>query len=245
SPAYASSFLLNDHTGDLPVHRLVGGNAWVPDVIRQAYPNLGLDPHLQATRDWALDLLQHHSATATVGVPARVRPGSPLAGSVTVTNLTGHKLPTGYPEGRRMWLHVQARDGASTLLWESGAYDPATGVLTRDAQVKVYESKQGMWNPVTSSCETDAAGSELFHFVLNDCVALDNRIPPKGFTGGADPQTNPVGSSTRRRPPAPACWSTGTSPRTASRLPRRPRPRSPSPHPALPDHQQGVRRLPA
>ncbi len=193
SPAYASSFLLNDHTGDLPVHRFVGGNAWIPDVLRQAYPNLGLGPNLQTTRDWALDLLQHHAATVTVSAPAAVRPGSSLAASVTVTNLTGHKLPTGYPEGRRMWLQVEARDGAGTLVWASGAYDPATGVLTRDAQAKVYESKQGVWNPATSSCETENAGIDHFHFVLNDCVALDNRIPPKGFTGGGDLQTHPVG----------------------------------------------------
>ena len=50
-----------------------------------------------------------------------------------------------------------------------------------------------MWNPATSSCETESAGNQLFHFVLNDCVALDNRIPPKGITGGDDLQTHPVG----------------------------------------------------
>src|SRR5262249_52768649 len=104
-----------------------------------------------------------------------------------------HKLPTGYPEGRRTWLHVEARDATSTLVWESGAYDAATGVLTRDAQAKVYEAKQGVWNPGTATCVTASGGDELFHFAKNDCVALDNRIPPLGFTGGTDLQTNPVG----------------------------------------------------
>jgi hypothetical protein len=33
----------------------------------------------------------------------------------------------------------------------------------------------------------------MFHFVLNDCIALDNRIPPAGFTGGTDLQLRPVG----------------------------------------------------
>ena len=32
--------------------------------------------------------------------------------TVRVTNESGHKLPTGYPAGRRMWLHVRAFDGA-------------------------------------------------------------------------------------------------------------------------------------
>ncbi|UCE46654.1 MAG: hypothetical protein JSW47_13655 [Phycisphaerales bacterium] len=28
-----------------------------------------------------------------------------------VTNLTGHKLPSGYPEGRRMWVNVSTMPG--------------------------------------------------------------------------------------------------------------------------------------
>jgi len=191
SPAYASSFGINDHTGRLPVHQFVGGNAWVPDVLRQAYPALGLDASLMLTRDWARDQLQHRSAAIAIDAPARVAPGAILPVSVTVTNLTGHKLPTGYPEGRRMWLHVVARDASNALLWESGAYDPASGILVRDVQAKVYEAKQGVWDAGSATCVTEATGNELFHFVANDCMALDNRIPPQGFRG--DLQTNPVG----------------------------------------------------
>ena len=44
-----------------------------------------------------------------------------------MTNNTGHKLPTGYPEGRRMWLNLRAYDDDGELIYESGAYDPATG----------------------------------------------------------------------------------------------------------------------
>ena len=58
----------------------------------------------------------------------------------------------------------------------------------------MYEAKQGVWNAATGACETEDAGHELFHFVLNDCIALDNRILPKGFTGAGDLQTAPVGS---------------------------------------------------
>jgi hypothetical protein len=35
----------------------------------------------------------------------------------------------------------------------------------------------------------------MFHFVLNDCWHVDNRIPPKGFTGGGDLEVRPVGYS--------------------------------------------------
>jgi hypothetical protein len=192
-PAYASSFGINNHAGDLPIHQFAGGNAWVPAVLASAYPALGLGPSLLAARDFALDLLQQQSAEIEVAAAPAATPGGTLPISVRVTNLTGHKLPTGYPEGRRMWLHVAVRDATNAVVWESGAYDPGSAVLARDPQVKVYEAKQGVWDSGAGACVTESAGQELFHFAANDCVALDNRIPPKGFTGGTDPQTSPVG----------------------------------------------------
>ena len=36
--------------------------------------------------------------------------------TVKITNRTGHKLPTGYAEGRRMWLQVRAWNGADPAL---------------------------------------------------------------------------------------------------------------------------------
>lgn len=194
NPAYASSFQLNNHSGDMGIHTFAGGNAWVPEVIADEYPALGLGVVLANSAAAARAMLAS-AATVTVTPSGPVQPGTDLLADVVVTNLTGHKLPTGYPEGRRMWLHVEARDGNGALLFESGAYDSATGVLTRDAQAKVYEAKQGVWNAGTSTCETNDGTRDLFHFVQNNCVALDNRIPPKGFTGGANLETRVVGYS--------------------------------------------------
>jgi hypothetical protein len=196
-PAYACVDFANDHAGDLPAHEFAGGNAWVPEVLRQEYPMLGLSAALARTRDWALDMLQNRSAAIELLAPDSVDSGANVHVDVKVTNLTGHKLPTGYPEGRRMWINVQIRDGLGGLVWESGAYDPSNGILTRDSQVKVYEAKQGIWNLNGTNecdCENDS-GSEIFHFALNDCIKLDNRIPPKGFTGGSDPELMPRGTS--------------------------------------------------
>jgi hypothetical protein len=111
---------------------------------------------------------------------------------VTITNETGHKLPSGYPEGRRIWLNVKAYDINNDLVYESGAYDPATGVLTKDEDIKVYEIKPGL-SPALASALGLPAG-ESFHFVLNDTVYSDNRIPPRGFTnsGFETIQSQPV-----------------------------------------------------
>ena len=66
--------------------------------------------------------------------------------------------------------------------------------MSQDAQTRIYEVKQGIWNAATGTCETkDSQGREAFHFVLNDCVAKDNRIPPAGFRGGDSLELRPVG----------------------------------------------------
>ena len=63
--------------------------------------------------------------------------------TVTVTNETGHKLPSGYPEGRRIWLNVKAWDVGDSLVYESGHYDGSAGVLTHDADAKICEIGEG------------------------------------------------------------------------------------------------------
>lgn len=198
SPVYACLFEQNDRTGELPVHQFAGGNAWVPRVLRDEYPALASrEESYDATIAWALDMLQNRSAEVDLATPGFVPPAGELAVGVEVTNLTGHKLPTGYFEGRRMWIQVEVRDGAGGLVFESGAYDPVTGALADDPQLKVYHREAGIWDHHgTGECDTvDALGDPMFHFVLNDCVAVDNRIPPAGFTGGADPEVRPVGYS--------------------------------------------------
>ncbi len=175
-------------SNDLPTHQFAGGNAWMPLVLKNAYgAALGREAGFDRTVLYALDMLQNRSALVQAQLDA-VTNGTAQV-SVKVTNLTGHKLPTGYPEGRRMWLQVQARDANNNLIWESGAYDPITAELTHDSQLKVYETLQGIWDG--SQCVTEEPGGrKLFHFALNNCVAKDNRIPPVGFVPSIE--TKPV-----------------------------------------------------
>jgi hypothetical protein len=115
--------------------------------------------------------------------------------TVRVTNETGHKLPTGYPEGRQMWLHVRAYDGAGTMVYESGRYDYGTQRLIRDDDVKVYEAKQGLTKGFADILGKQPG--ETFHFILNNTVIKDNRIPPRGYdtTTWDQPGLRPVGAT--------------------------------------------------
>lgn len=97
---------------------------------------------------------------------------------VTVTNNTGHKLPTGYAEGRRMWLEVTA-----TI---SDAVVYSTGVPSGDGHIlgntKIYEVKQGLSSRHAAALERPELTGESFHFILNNWIVSDNRIPPRGYT---------------------------------------------------------------
>lgn len=181
---------------NLPVHEFVGANHWIPRILRDEY-GLGRVEAFNRTIAWAEEMLSQRSASVDTTIQSFGGAGSNLVARVRVTNLSGHKLPTGYSEGRRMWLHLKVTDNVGATVFESGAYAPATGVLTEDPQLKIYEVLQGQWNlNGDQQCDADDNnGRKLFHFALNNCVAKDNRIPPRGFRGGNDLELRPVGYS--------------------------------------------------
>jgi hypothetical protein len=176
---------------DLPLHDLTGGNTTVPQWVAQAYPTEVTSAALDSGILRARYMLRH---AASLSTDLTWQDGV-LELHVRVINETGHKLPSGYPEGRRMWLNVRAYDIDSLLIYESGAYDTATAVLSHDPDAKIYETEPGI-SPALSPVVGLAAGPS-FHFVVNDTVYKDNRIPPRGFTNAnyAAVQSPPVGCS--------------------------------------------------
>jgi hypothetical protein len=119
-----------------------------------------------------------------------------------VRNLTGHKLPTGYPS-RRVWLHVVVRDRAGRIVFESGSIAPNGSIIGNDndadplavephyseigarEQVQIYESVMG-----------DASGRPTTGLLTAVRYLKDNRLVPRGFDKStADPQIAVIGSA--------------------------------------------------
>ena len=172
---------------DMPAHILAGGNTWVQDMILDLYPDDHVNAKYLAMGQEAAQAMLQNAATLEVsqeGPRLRVR----------VINETGHKLPTGYPEGRRMWINVRFLDAVGKLIQEHGHYDDTTAELTRN-DTKVYEIKLGL--DATMEAVTGIPAGESFHFALNNVVLKDNRIPPRGYLVGTfhEVQANPVGAS--------------------------------------------------
>ena len=119
------------------------------------------------------------ASVALVELPPNVSPGQALTVKVQVTNLTGHKLPTGFVEGRQMWIHIRAVDGAGTLVFEDGVLNSA-GYLVRTPETKVYEQEV-----LAEGYDFLPPGDEHFRFVLANKIVKDNRIPPRGYNKAA------------------------------------------------------------
>lgn len=159
---------------DLPLHDMTGGSAWMIGILDQVEP--ALDPNMLADgAARARSILQKAASLDLV-----YNAGDLV---VTVTNLTGHKLPTGYPEGRRIWIEVAFFDANDVLIKHSGEYDPNSAELHADGELKVYEILPAVGANIAPVVGLPA-GTE-FHFVLNNDVLKDNRIPPEGFTNTA------------------------------------------------------------
>jgi hypothetical protein len=158
---------------DLPLHDMTGGNTFIPGMLGTLFPTEINEAALLAGVSRARFMLQH---AATLELTVRQ---SFQEAVVKVINETGHKLPSGYPEGRRIWVHLTASSSLTDESFESGNYNASTGYLNKTG-AKVYEIKPGL-SPGLAAAVGLVPG-ESFHFVLNDTIYSDNRIPPRGFT---------------------------------------------------------------
>jgi len=175
---------------DMGWHDLTGGNTFIGEYLKANYPNNQVtDAAIDSGISRATKMLQLAATMAVVAVNDSV--------TVTITNETGHKLPSGYPEGRRMWINLKAYVD-QILITESGAYNPDSGVLSfgaKDSTTKVYEIKPGLSADHATLLGLDNGPS--FHFVLSDTIYKDNRIPPRGFSNASfeNIQSPPAGYS--------------------------------------------------
>jgi hypothetical protein len=217
---------------DLPKHDMSGGNYWMWPLIKyqDQKGTLRLGGGLTALQISAMDAgqLRAEDQLRMAASLEVIEDASNI--KVKVTNLTGHKLITGYPEGRRMWLNIKWYNDTNVLVGEDGAYGPLGVTFTNPVDgstfepwsildldgtnTKIYEAHYSVTKDWASTIQAlhgsdfalsydrktgavdctvgqflsvDGCGTshpdyhDTFHFVLNNHVSKDNRIPPYGF----------------------------------------------------------------
>ena len=111
---------------DLPVHDHTGGNQWVYPLVQyqDTEGTLRLGGGLDSTQIAAMAagvIRAENSLRSTINMEVN-------GDTLRLTNLTGHKAITGYPEGRRMWLNIVWKAANGQIIVEDGKYGPLPGV---------------------------------------------------------------------------------------------------------------------
>jgi len=184
-------------------HELRGANSYMLALLAENVAWTGAAVTADALWAGAAAAEAMGQRAAMVAIEDVTRDGARLRFAVRVTNLTGHKLPTGYP-GRRMWLDVRIEDAAGAVVFESGRVDdgghlvdgagarldgagvilPHRTRITAPVEVAVWEGIQ-----VTRD------GAPTHHLLDAWGFGKDNRLLPRGWEPqGADAaRTVPVG----------------------------------------------------
>lgn len=110
---------------------------------------------------------------------------------VSVQNLTGHRLPSGY-HSRRVYLHVYVTDSSGKVVFESGqirddgsivgvaedtnsnTWEPHYDKITSETQVQVYQAITG-----------NSDGDRTHSLLASSFYLKDNRLTPAGMDKGA------------------------------------------------------------
>lgn len=174
--ADAKACVFGPQRSDARRHEFAGAAAQVLDIIAAYTQN---DPAVSQAalargKAASVSMLQR-AATLDVGADGQVL-------NVRVINESGHKLPTGHIEGRRVWINVQFANDAGAIVREHGAYDHDTAELDKDTTT-VYEMHVGLSD--AASAITGLTAGETTRMALADTIEKDNRIPPRGFNNAA------------------------------------------------------------
>jgi len=183
-------------------HTLVGLNLFVMSMFQQFSSILGIqasDINVPGDTAASLRFAARESArlgreeTARLEILGVTRTPRFLEARVRVTNLAGHKLPSGVGF-RRAFLDVQAVDAAGRRLWASGRPSPLGVILDGAGQPLVTEMDAVTWQPhhdviaredqaqIYETRHLDSTGRLTSSFLGLSKEVKDNRLLPRGWS---------------------------------------------------------------
>lgn len=202
-------------------HNFVGLNAYMVEMLSQFSTEMGMsrtDPMTSATNgaQLTLDTMALQAANETADVTLSLSADSDaLNATVTVTNKTGHRLPSGVGF-RRAFLEVRATGADGATLWCSGCSNAAGVIVGADGQPLKTEfldvvpegATEALYQPHHSTI-TDQDQVQIYEELTQNAERVftssfvhrvyhpkDNRLTPHGtLTPGTDAFTAKFGDS--------------------------------------------------
>lgn len=167
------------------LHELVGGNVTMLKLLGENIETLGLtatQEQFNETIEKTLFLLQQKTLKADLQLVSRS--DAEAVFELSLTNLAGHKFPSGYPSRRAFVEFFVATESGDTL-FHSGSFDnsdyelygqnpdyePHYDTIVSEDQVQIFELVMG-----------DVNGAVTTVLLRAKSPIKDNRLPPIGFT---------------------------------------------------------------
>lgn len=200
-------------------HEFLGLNVFLLAMFNQFADVLGVrkDDYMSGSTTDLQDTIdnfgqQAQERTARVAVTAAATSASALRANVTITNLAGHRFPSGVGF-RRVFIELLVKDAQGQVVWASGRTNNLGLIVDGNGQVLPSEffsdyidqqgRKQQHYQPhrqlVTAQDQVqiyeelikDAAGRFTTSFIRRDETFKDNRLLPFGWTeAGPNPSLN-------------------------------------------------------
>lgn len=194
-------------------HKFNGSNRDLPEMMKVLYPEVDLEvigaptgndtrvfPGMLSDRRTMWDRARRNTEIALLDAVDVQIASAPTYDAATgkwsvqvkVTNNTGHRIPSGYPDGRRLWLGLEVTDETGAVVYESGFYDGASAQLFTDSALTPLNraveplidgdnNAVMIYERVTGTCQNGNHCTPS-PSLLNDKILFDNRIPPAGFS---------------------------------------------------------------
>ncbi|MFN0030956.1 MAG: T9SS type A sorting domain-containing protein [Flavobacteriales bacterium] len=180
----ASGYTFLPHREPYGQHWLVGGNTFMLELMKDHIEELDItatEEHFNTVIDRTTQQLQNQ--TATLELITDDIDGDTARYTVKLTNLAGHKFPSGYPS-RRAYIELVMTDVDGNEIFHSGElmpdyevygqnadWEPHYDVITNDDEVQIYEMVMA-----------DVNGNVTTVLERADHLIKDNRLVPEGFS---------------------------------------------------------------
>ncbi|MBL8002695.1 MAG: T9SS type A sorting domain-containing protein [Flavobacteriales bacterium] len=182
----SANYLFLQPRSPFGLHHFAGANVFMLEMLKDHITDLGLTAdavQFDSTIMRTKRMLKQNSLLLEPSVASRTADTAFI--DVKLTNLAGHKFPSGYP-ARRAWVELVVVDDAGDTLFRSGGWDATNDVIGHDPS----------WEPHYDVIR-DPAEAQIYEMVMADVNGdrttvleraasklKDNRLAPAGFTTG-------------------------------------------------------------
>jgi len=186
----------NQKRDNFAEHTFLGANTVMQDMLKNFSSELGVSEDITAA-DFDESIARNREflkTSASIELLNTSLVDNKINVDVKITNLTGHKLPSGY-HTRRAYLHVLVIDDDGKLVYENGLIRPDGSIagVSADANPDSYEIH---YDKITSATQVqvyegitgDAQGAQTHSLLAATQFLKDNRLTPAGFDKNTVPE---------------------------------------------------------